>query len=291
MSEDRPSWSDAVALNRARWDELAGLHGQDPYYDTDALIAGADTLAPEETEIIRAAIGDVAGRDVLHVQCHIGFDTISLARRGARMTGADFSGAALAKARGLAARCGVEIDWVQADSTALPARLAGSFDLAYASVGVICWIEDMTAWMRSVHATLRPGGRLVLIDFHPLAFMLDSTDPLAFGMPYENKRPFRFSDAGSYAVPDAPTVHAASVEYAHSLGELVSAAADAGFRIDALVERADVSTRYSRGLVEPDPDGRCRLRVGGQELPMLFAIRATRPAVGAPAPMTENQRT
>jgi len=271
-------WNQARELNRAYWNCLAEVHGQDTYYDTEALLAGADTLTIEEADLVRAAVGDVAGLDVLHVQCHIGFDTISLARRGANITGADFSSASLRKARALAEQCGVAVEWVEADSTALPAELTGRFDLAYATAGVICWIEDMTEWMRSVHSTLRPGGRLVLLDFHPLSMMMDGTEPLAFDMPYANDAGHLFDGAGAYAVPDAELAHQESVQYAHSLGEVVTAAATAGLVVDELIERFDVSARFHRGVATLDSDGRWRLRVGGQQLPLVFGLRATRPA-------------
>src|ERR1700754_5133983 len=101
---------DARSLNRAHWDALAGVHGQDAYYETEALVAGAATLLDVES----AAVGDVVGRDVLHLQSHIGFDSISLARRGARVTCVDFSPASLARAGELAARCGVALELVEA---------------------------------------------------------------------------------------------------------------------------------------------------------------------------------
>lgn len=271
-------WAQAQELNRARWDCLAEVHGQDDYYDTAAVIAGQDTLTLEEAEVVRAAVGDVAGLNVLHVQCHIGFDSISLARRGANVTGAGFSASSLAKARRLADQCGVHVEWIEADSTELPAQLAGSFDLAYATAGVICWIEDMVAWMRSVYSTLRPGGRLVLLDFHPLSAMIDSVEPLAFGMPYANDGGHFFEEPGSYAAPNTPLEHEAMVQYSHSLGEVVTAAASVGFVVDELVERTDVSARFSRGVASQDPDRRWRLRLAGEPLPLVFALRATRPA-------------
>src|ERR671928_360635 len=110
----------ARRLNRAYWDSLAAVHGADAVYDDEALIAGADTLDDLVATGIREAVGAVAGLDVIHVQCHIGHDTISLARRGARVTGVDFSPASLARARELARRSEVAVDFVEADSTALP---------------------------------------------------------------------------------------------------------------------------------------------------------------------------
>jgi 2-polyprenyl-3-methyl-5-hydroxy-6-metoxy-1,4-benzoquinol methylase len=125
-------------VNRAAWEELAAAHGQDAYYDSEGLVAGATSLLEEEERALAVAVGDVAGLRVLHVQCHIGFDSITLARRGARVTGVDFSPAALAKAHALAERCGVEVDWACADSCELPSSFAGGFDLAYATIGVLC---------------------------------------------------------------------------------------------------------------------------------------------------------
>src|ERR671918_1449265 len=116
-------------INRAHWDALASAHGQDAYYDTEALVAGADTLHVAESAGVREAVGAVAGLDVLHLQCHIGFDAISLARRGARVVGVDFSPASLEKARGLARRCGVDVAFVEAEATALPRELHNRFDL------------------------------------------------------------------------------------------------------------------------------------------------------------------
>jgi SAM-dependent methyltransferase len=171
-------------INRASWDELAAAHGQDAYYDSEALIAGASSLIQEEEAALAAAVGrELGGLRVLHVQCHLGFDAITLARRGARVAGVDFSTAALAKARSLAGRCGVQVEWICADSTQLPESLDNRFDLAWATIGVLCWIADLSAWMRSVARTLAPGGHLVLIDGHPLGRVLKFS-PLRVARPY-----------------------------------------------------------------------------------------------------------
>ena len=124
-----PDARTARRINRAHWDALAAAHGQDAYYDTEALIAGRDSLSGVETAGIREAIGAVAGLDVLHLQCHIGFDAISLARRGARVVGVDFSPASLEKARTLARRCDVDVRFVEAEATSLPVELHNRFDL------------------------------------------------------------------------------------------------------------------------------------------------------------------
>lgn len=225
------------------------------------------------------AIPELRGRDVVHIQCHIGFDTIALARRGARVTGVDFSRVSLAKAAELAERCGVEIEWVQADAAELPDSLYGRFDLAYATIGAICWIEDIGAWMHCVAATLRPGGRLVLVEIHPLYQMVEAAgEPLRLDFPYAFDGPHRFDEPGSYADPDAPVQVTAEAVYAHSLGEVVNAAVAAGLRIDALHEHLDTDHDSRGNLLTRGEDGRYRLEVSGQRLPVLFTLIATRPA-------------
>jgi SAM-dependent methyltransferase len=267
----------ARRINRARWDALAAAHGQDAVYDTEALVAGADSLHEAEAAGVREAVGAVAGLDVLHLQCHIGFDAVSLARRGARVVGVDFSPASLEKARALARRCEVEVEFVEADAAALPVQLRNRFDLVYATIGVICWIEDLSAWMRSVAAALRGGGRLLLVDIHPVAVMVASTDPLRIDFPYANDGPRAFDEPGSYAGADLPVAATASVEYGHSLGEVVNAALAAGLRIERLEEHMDADFDPRGNVLAREDEGRYRLRIDGELLPVLFALVAAKP--------------
>ncbi|HWT22958.1 MAG TPA: class I SAM-dependent methyltransferase [Solirubrobacteraceae bacterium] len=266
---------EVAAVNRAYWDALAAVHGEgrDAYYDLEALVAGRDSLSDAED----AAVGDVAGLDVLHVQCHIGFDSVSLTRRGARVTGVDFSPASLAKARAVAERSGVSVDFVQADAVALPDTLSARFDVAYATIGVICWIDDLRAWMRSVAGTLRPGGRLVLVEIHPLFNMIERLDPLALDFPYGGGEARRFDEDGSYADPDVHLASTEQVSYAHSLGDVAGAALAAGLRIERLEEHMDAAFDPRGLLPGPEEDGRHRLRVDGELLPVLFTLVASRP--------------
>jgi SAM-dependent methyltransferase len=260
-------------VNRANWNVWAAAHGQDAYYDRAGLLAGEDSLTYLEWAGVRAAVGDVQDRDVLHVQCHIGFDTITLARHGARVTGVDFSPVALAKAADLADECGVAVTLVEGDSTALPERLTGRFDLAYATIGILCWIGDLDAWMRSVAGTLRPGGRLLLIDPHPIACMVATTDPLRLDFPYAYDGPHTFSSDGSYATATGTTTH---VQFAHSLGEIVTAAVAAGLRIVRLDEHLEGPVPISEAGTTPDPDGRYRLHITDQPMPVFYTLIAER---------------
>jgi SAM-dependent methyltransferase len=274
--------ADALDLNRAHWDALAAVHGQDRCYDSAGLAAGHVGLRAIEAAAVAEAIGDVRERDVLHLQCHIGFDTIALARRGARVTGLDFSAGSLDKAAALATRCGVQARWVQADVTRLPAALRARFDLVYATIGVLCWIDDVGAWMRSAAAALRPGGRLALVELHPFYEMVAAVDPLRLDFPYAFDGPHRFDEPGSYADPDASVDATATVEYGHSLAEIVSAAIAAGLRIEALHEHLEADFDPRGSMLTPGADGRYRLEVSGERLPILFTLVAAQPGGRSP---------
>jgi SAM-dependent methyltransferase len=264
---------DDLWTNRAHWDALARVHGQDAYYDTEALVAGEDLLG----EVESAAVGDVAGLDVLHIQSHIAFDSICLARRGARVTCVDFSGESLARARQLADRCRVTLTLVEADAMALPASLDGRFDLVYSAMGVLSWIRDIDAWFEGAFRALRPGGRFALAELHPLFLSVASVEPLALDFPYAFDGPRRFDEPGSYADPQADVDATATVEYAHSLGEIVTAAARAGLRVDALTEHLDAALDHRGDVLTREDDGRYRLRLDGEALPVLFTVLASRP--------------
>ncbi len=274
---------DPTATNAEFWNAMAGAHGGegDAYYDLDALVAGQSSLSDAEEEALALAVGDasdLSDLDVLHVQCHLGMDSISMARRGARVTGVDFSSVAVQRARELAQRSGVDVTFVEGDSTALPLSLKGRFDVAYATIGVLCWIEDLYAWMRSVSSTLRPGGRLVLVDLHPLFQMVGSLEPLVLDMPYAFAGPHVFDEDESYS--GVSTGAGANVNYAHSLGEIVTAALAAGLRVDAFREHLETSFDPRGTLLSPGEDDRFRLLLGGMPAPVLYTLVASVPAQG-----------
>lgn len=258
-------------LNRASWDQLAAIHGQDSYYDTDALCAGGSSLIAEEEAALEEALGgQLAGKRILHLQCHLGFDAITFARRGACVTGVDFSTVALEKARALAARCGVTADWICADVLDLPPSLRESFDLVWATMGVLCWIGDVSAWMRETAAVLAPGGRLVLMDGVPGA------PPHGRGERGQTRlAPVRrmIARGCDYATP---ALTGPQVQFQHSREAILDAATNAGLRITHLEEHASISSHLCISGLSRGTDGRFR-RTGSQE-PILFTLLAERDA-------------
>jgi SAM-dependent methyltransferase len=282
----------AVEGNLGHWESLASFHGtgQDDYYDIPALIRGDMSLRPVELAAVDAATQGrgVSGLNVAHVQSHIGIDSVHLARLGARVTAFDFSAAALERVRTIANSCDVEVETVLADSqqlgTADFSRWHGRFDVVYATIGVICWIADLDAWMTGAAALLKPGGRLLLLDIHPLYNMAESFNPLVLDFPYVNDGPRHFEGTGSYANRDADLPWAVD-EYAWSIGETVNAAIGVGLVIVRLDEHVEAASDPRGDCMVREPDGLFRLRAGRgggdgppEPLPVLFTLVAEKVA-------------
>ncbi|WP_411150919.1 class I SAM-dependent methyltransferase [Streptomyces sp. A30] len=280
MTDTVPSDDDGLALNRALWDQRARIHGSSPtdrFYDVEAFLAGRQTLYAIERELA----GDVTGKDLLHLQCHFGMDTLNWARLGARVTGVDFSPAAIERARLLAERAGLEATFVEADTQRLPAQLEDRFDLVVATYGVLCWIADVKAWMRGAAMALKPGGSLVLVDLHPAFQTVAGLDPLVVDWPYGGGEPQRETVTSTYAEPDRTTPALDTVQYPYSLGEIVTGAAEAGLTTKHLGER--IATDLDpRGILRQGEDGLYRLPFGDSHLPILYSLRAESPGPAQP---------
>ena len=270
----------SFAANQSLWDAWTAVHATGDFYDLAAFREGG--IRVREHEI--AAIGDVTGRSLLHLQCHFGIDTLSWARLGARVTGADFSPAAVRLARELAADLGFpEARFVESNLYDLPANLDGTFEVVYTSRGVLGWLPDIRGWASVVAHFLAPCGTFYITEIHPVAqaFETDGVAPgeLRLAYPYwEHAEPLVFDVQGSYADVSADVGEQKEHGWDHGLGEIVSALIDAGLRIESLEEHPylEWATDY---LVESAPgSGRFVLPPGtAGELPLMFSLRATKP--------------
>ena len=149
--------SEAHEVNKRRWNEVTPVHIGSEFYNVEGFVGGRSTLG----EIERAAVGDIAGKRLLHLQCHFGMDTLSWARLGARcVVGIDFSDAAVATARDLAERTGLadRVTFVEADVTNVGRVESGNFDVIFTTFGTIVWLEDLDGWAATISANLTRGG-------------------------------------------------------------------------------------------------------------------------------------
>jgi SAM-dependent methyltransferase len=260
-----------LEANREFWDELASIHAASQYYGVASFRAGASTLTPLE----RGEVGEVAGKRLLHLQCHFGLDTLSWARLGAEVTGVDFSERAIEIARGLAAELRIEARFVCANVLELPSALSGTFDVVFASYGVLVWIPDVTRWAEVAASFVAPGAFLYLVDGHPIARALEERN----GRIELAKDYFAAADGeaiarpGSYAVPDAELRAQMSYEFRHTVGDVVSAVAATGLTIEFVREHAVSPSRYFDSM-RKDDDGLWRLPGDAPSIPLVLSIRA-----------------
>ena len=271
--------NDHIETNRRHWDELVAHHVASPFYDVASFKAGRSTLMPVE----RNELGDVRGKTLLHLQCHFGMDTLSWARDGAIVTGVDFAPQAISAAQALAEELGIDARFVEANIYDLPGVLSGTFDIVFASYGVLCWLPDFPAWARVAAGFVRPGGTFYLIDGHPMGNTFDDSPgapPLTLRYPYfASDVPLQFDEQdGSYAT-DATLTNTRTVEFPHDLGEIVTSLIDAGLQIEFLHEFPFASYKALPGMIRGD-DGYWRLPGAGSQVPFLFSVRATKPAIG-----------
>ncbi len=231
-------------MNRASWDERAPAHAASPDYDLQRFIDDPRFLS----HVVRfdlPLLGDIRGLRGVHLQCHIGTDTLSLARLGARMTGLDFSGASLVEARKLAQRAGADVTFVESSVyEAVEALGHGSFDLVFTGIGALCWLPDTRAWARVVADLLRPGGRLFLREGHPMLWTLaDKREDgrlVVEDSYFQRDEPTVVDDPGTYVQTGVTFVHHVTHVWNHALGEIVTALIEAGMQVTGLVEHDSV---------------------------------------------------
>ena len=270
-----------VALNRLAWDDRASAHAASPDYAVERFVEDADYLS-DVARFDRPRLGDIRGLRAVHLQCHIGTDTVSLARLGAHMTGVDFSAPALAEARSLAERLGLEVTFVESEVyRTIEVLEPESFDLVYTGVGALCWLPDIRGWAQVVAGLLRPGGRLFLREGHPALWA--TADPRPDGLlvlehPYfERPDPTVWDDPGTYVQTDATFAHNRTAEWNHGLGEIVTALLDNGLQLTMLVEHDTVPWEALPGMMTEVEPNEWQLTDRPWRLAHSYTLQAVRP--------------
>ena len=270
--------SDYVAVNLANWNSRVPHHAK--AYGLEQFRADPAHLS----DVVRfdlPRLGSIEGLDVVHLQCHIGTDTLSLARLGARsVTGLDFSAPALSVASQLATDCGSAIDYVESELYAAVDVLgAGRFDLVYTGVGALCWLPDIRRWAQVVAGLLRPGGRLFIREGHPMLWTL--ADPRPDGLvvvefPYFETEGVHFSEPLSYVPYDEPLASPDIVHFNHGLAEVITALMNAGMSLTAIEEHDSVSWNPLDDAMEEVGGGEYRLREAPNRLAATYTMQATK---------------
>ena len=265
--------------NLAAWDERAPAHARSEGYRVARFYEDPAYLS----DVVRFDIpllGDVAGLEGVHLQCHIGTDTVSLVRRGARMTGLDFSGESLAQARALAQETGADIEFVQSDVyDAVDVLGRERFDFVFTGIGALCWLPDVRRWAQVVHDLLRPGGFLFIREGHPMLWAMDESvdDELVAGYPYfEVAQPVTDEHDGSYLPVDTTFRADVSHSWNHGIGETVMALLDTGMALDLLVEHGSCPWEALPGKMAEGDDGEWRLLERPERLALTYTLRAHR---------------
>lgn len=258
-----------ININKALWNDKVAHHVRSDFYSMEAFLAGKTSLNPVELELL----GDISGKRILHLQCHFGQDTLSLARMGARVTGVDFSDTAITYARKLAEEHALDATFICCDLYELPQHLNDSFDIVFTSYGTIGWLPDLDKWAAIVNRFLKPGGKFIFVEFHPVVWMLDE-DFQQVKYRYFKDEPIVETTVGTYADRDAPIEHQ-SVSWNFSLSEMMTALLKQDLTIRHF-EEFDYSPYPCFKEVEEFEPGKFRIRHLGNKIPMLFSLVATK---------------
>ncbi|MDP2289719.1 MAG: class I SAM-dependent methyltransferase [Actinomycetota bacterium] len=265
-------------INKANWDSRVQHHEQG---------YGLTSFTDDPTHLSQVVkfdlprLGPVADLRGVHLQCHIGTDTVSLARLGARMTGLDFSGPALEVAARLARLSDQQIDFVESDVYAAGRHLpAGEFDFVYTGVGALCWLPSVDRWAQVVAALLKPGGFLFIREGHPVVWSLCDPRPdraMVIEFPYFETDGTVFVEEKSYVehdgVLDAPTI----VSFNHGLAEIFNALWTAGLTITLFEEHRSLPwNAFHDDAVVEGADGEFRLKEGSERIPLSYTLRAVK---------------
>jgi len=257
------------SLNRDSWNRLIDRHLQSDFYAMPEFLAGRNSLK----EIELGLLGDVRGKSILHLQCHFGQDSLSLQRLGAQVTGADLSDQAIDRARELAERLSLPAQFVCCDLYDLPGHLDQQFDLVFTSYGVIYWLPDLERWGQVIARFLKPGGRFVMAEFHPMVWMFDE-DFRQIEHAYFNRGPFVETVSGTYADQEADFKHI-NVSWSHSLGDVFRGLLSNGLQIEHFQEYdySPYDCFRTKKVIESG-EGRYQIEHLAGKIPMVFSVVA-----------------
>lgn len=256
-----------LEINKNSWNNRTSVHLESEFYDVKSFLEGKSSLQSIELDLL----GNVEGKSILHLQCHFGQDTISLSRLGAKSVGVDLSDKAIEAARDLALKDSSDARFVCSDVYDLPNHLDEKFDIVFTSYGTIGWLPDLDKWAKVVSHFLKPGGKFVFVEFHPLVWMFDD-DFQRIEYPYFQADAIETSES---TYTENAEEKDEFVSWNHGLGEVVNSLISNGLTINSLDEY-DYSPYNCFNQTEEFEPGKFRIKHLGNKIPMIYSVLATK---------------
>ena len=259
-------------INKHSWNNRVDAHFKSEFYDVQGFIQGKSSL----NEIELRLLGDIKGKSILHLQCHFGQDTISLARLGATTTGVDLSDKAIMQANELAQQTNAAANFICCDIYDLPNHLNQQFDIVFTSYGTIGWLPDLNKWAAVIQQFLNPGGQFVFVEFHPVVWMYDD-DFSKVGYNYFNTGPIVENESGTYADRDA-AIQQDYIMWNHGLAEVFTALLQNDLTITTFQEFDYSPYNCFKHTIEIAP-GKFQIQHLGNNIPMVYALVANKKSI------------
>lgn len=264
-----PEELDYIRINKESWNKKTEVHFDSDFYDVPGFLKGNTSL----NDIELALLGELKGKRILHLQCHFGQDSISLARLGASVVGVDLSDMAIEKAKALAATTKAEASFICCPIYELPQHLDEKFDLVFTSYGTIGWLPDLAQWGSLIARYLKPGGRFVFVEFHPLLWMFDDNFE-KIGYNYFKDEPIIEIENGTYAEKEA-TITQKNITWNHSISEVLNSLIGNGLEINSFDEFDYSPYDCFNETINIAPK-KYRIKHLGNKIPMVYAVVATK---------------
>ncbi|WBX72101.1 class I SAM-dependent methyltransferase [Tenacibaculum retecalamus] len=256
--------------NKETWNKKVAVHAKSDMYDLKAFKKGKNSLMKYELD----TLGDISGKSLLHLQCHFGQDTLSLARMGAKCTGIDLSDEGIKLAEELNTELNLDANFVCCNVYDTNEYVLETFDIVFTSYGVIGWLPDLKPWAKVVASKLKSGGTFFIAEFHPIVWMFDyQNDDVKMRYKYNQKEVVYEEYSGTYADTNDEMI---TKEYGwnHGLGDVITALTSEGLQIDFLKEYDECPYNVLPNLEETENG----MFVTKDKLyPLIFTLKATKP--------------
>ena len=258
-----------LEINKQSWNNKTEYHLKSAFYAMENFLKGKTSLKDIELNLL----GDIKGKSILHLQCHFGQDSISLARMGAKVTAVDLADKAIHQAKEIAKKMQAEVNFICCDIYDLPQHLNQPFDLVFTSYGTIGWLPDLDKWASIISKYLKSNGQFVFVEFHPVVWMFDD-DFKEIGYNYFNSGPIIENETGTYADRTAD-LNQQYICWNHSLSEVLNSLIQNGMLINSFDEYDYSPYDCFRNTLEVEPQ-KFRIAHLDNKIPMVYAIKCTK---------------